>query len=228
MFCKNCGHEIPEGAGFCPDCGTAVDYTYQPQGTDQSQNVYQSQSVNQTQNTDYSAQQDYAQSVTQTSYQTSYESSAKTSKGGMDWDEVIAIMMPHLGCSPGSCMVWVACVVGILSIMVSPNFYSIYSAGRTGNWILTYMDNWIFFLLVFIVISVVTIFNLYIVDVLGAVVLFILTCSVIGTGISETVATGYAYTFYLRIGADFMFAAILTIVIGSVFGVIQSKKDLDS
>lgn len=22
MFCKNCGTEIPEGAGFCPSCGT--------------------------------------------------------------------------------------------------------------------------------------------------------------------------------------------------------------
>lgn len=25
MFCSNCGTKIPEGAHFCPDCGTSVD-----------------------------------------------------------------------------------------------------------------------------------------------------------------------------------------------------------
>lgn len=31
MFCKTCGHEIPVDAEFCPNCGTAVQHTGEPE-----------------------------------------------------------------------------------------------------------------------------------------------------------------------------------------------------
>jgi uncharacterized membrane protein len=30
MFCKNCGKEMQDGAGFCPNCGAKQDSTTQP------------------------------------------------------------------------------------------------------------------------------------------------------------------------------------------------------
>ena len=39
MFCTQCGHQLPDGAKFCTNCGAAVDYEVQPREEEPAQSA---------------------------------------------------------------------------------------------------------------------------------------------------------------------------------------------
>ncbi len=217
MFCSECGHYIPDGAKFCPDCGAMAEEEDQPQSTYQSQNAYQSQNVA------YNTQHNYEEPQAQT-YE---EPSADTAEKRIDGNQILSLIGPHKGLTAGCCMIWIGCVVALFSIIFNPAFYTISYGGRVDGWYLSTMDMCMIIIVAIVAIAVVTIFKLYSVDVIGVMALIITTCMAIGTGLSEIASSGYDYTFSLELGGVLMISSILTIAIGSVYGMMETMRNED-
>ncbi len=145
MYCKNCGKEIPEGAKFCPACGTAT-------GAAQKQTASYTQDAGQ-------------QTAKENTGRT--QTNAAASSSGNGW--ILSVIGPQPNFTIGSYLVWAGCVVSFISLFLS--VYDISFFGYTQSLRMIDMDQGIWLVVLLIVIALINIFKLYLGDIIGAAII---------------------------------------------------------